>query len=118
MSSKNPKPEDFLPLTPTEFQIMLVLAEADLHGYGIMQRIESESNGTIKLGPGTLYTTLKRLLERAWIEEIDAPADADDPRRKYYRLTAFGGRVVRLEAQRLSQLVNTAKKLGLVGGSA
>jgi DNA-binding PadR family transcriptional regulator len=110
------EPSDFLPLTPAEFHILMVLAEEDLHGYGIMQRIEDQTKGALALGPGTLYTTIKRLLERGWIEEIDAPATADDPRRKYYRLTPFGNRVVRAEAERLALAVKTARDMGLLGG--
>ena len=112
------EPEDFLPLTPAEFHILMVLADNDLHGYGIMQEIESHTDGAITLGPGTLYTTIKRLLERGWIEEVSAPPHADDPRRKYYRLTPFGGRVVRAEAERLAQVVRTARNLGLLGGTS
>ena len=116
MSKTVKEPDEFLPLTPTEFHIMLVLADDILHGYGIMQRIEDESKGALTLGPGTLYTTIKRLLERGWIEETDAPSDADDTRRKYYRLTSFGSRVLRAEAVRLASLVETARTLGLIGG--
>lgn len=111
-------PEQFLPLTASEFHIMLVLADEPLHGYAIMQRVQDDTQGQVKMGPGTLYTTIKRLLERAWIEEVDAPADADDPRRKYYRLTPFGQRVTSAEAGRLAQAVNTARRLGLLGGAS
>lgn len=112
------QPEDFLPLTPAEFHILMVLAGGDRHGYGIMQDIETQTNGALQLGPGTLYTTLKRLLERGWIEEIDAPPTAEDPRRKYYTLTKFGERLVRAEANRLANAVNTARQLGLLGGAS
>jgi DNA-binding PadR family transcriptional regulator len=111
------QPEDFLPLTPGEFHILLVLAGGDRHGYGIMQEIDTQTDGTIQLGPGTLYTAIKRLVERGWIEEIDAPPTADDPRRKYYTLTKFGTRLVRAEANRLANAVNTARSLGLLGGA-
>ena len=111
-------PQEFLPLTATEFHILLVLADKPLHGYGVKQKIEEQSDGAVKLGPGTLYTTIKRLLERDWIVEIDTPGDADDPRRRYYELTAFGDRVVRAEAARLSSLVTQAQSLGLLGGTA
>jgi DNA-binding PadR family transcriptional regulator len=83
-----------------------------------MQEVETRSKGSMQLGPGTLYTTIKRLLEREWIEEIEAPATSDDPRRKYYRLTSFGERVVRAEADRLAALVDQARRLGLVGGAS
>lgn len=116
MANKAKESEDFLPLTPPEFHIMLVLADDNLHGYGIMQRIETETRGIIKMGPGTLYTTIKRLLERGWIEESDPPETADDPRRKYYSLTAFGNRIVSAEARRMAFSVETARQLGLLGG--
>lgn len=109
------EPQEFLPLNTAEFHILLVLADADLHGYGIMQRIEEQSEGLIQMGPGTLYTTIKRLLERGWIEEVEAPANADDPRRKYYSLTPFGNRVVEAEARRMASVVETARSLGLLG---
>lgn len=112
------EPEDFLPLTATEFHIMLVLADDKLHGYGIMQEIDAQTEGVVSMGPGTLYTTIKRLLEREWIEETDPPENADDPRRKYYTLTAFGNRVVAAEARRLAASVATARKLGLLGGTS
>jgi DNA-binding PadR family transcriptional regulator len=118
MAKAAKEPDDFLPLTPAEFHILMVLADDDLHGYGIMQHIEAHTNGTITLGPGTLYTTIKRLLERGWIAEVDAPPTADDPRRKYYSLTPFGNRVVRAEAERLMQAVATARELGLLGGTS
>lgn len=118
MAHSAKEPDDFLPLNTAEFHIMLVLADADLHGYGIMQRIEEQSNGIIQMGPGTLYTTIKRLLERGWIEEIEPPATADDPRRKYYQLTGFGSRVVEAEARRMAKVVETARSLGLLGGIA
>ena len=115
MPESNKHPQDFLPLTSTEFHILLVLADKPLHGYGIMQTIEKQTDAVVILGPGNLYTTIKRLLEREWIEETTPPADADDTRRKYYELTSFGKRIVRAEANRLSSLINHAKSLGLVG---
>jgi DNA-binding PadR family transcriptional regulator len=118
MAQAAKEPQDFLPLNSTEFHIMLVLADADLHGYGIMQRIDIQSDGLIKMGPGTLYTTIKRLLERGWIEEIEPPASAEDSRRKYYRLTGFGSRVIEAEAGRMAKVVETARSLGLLGGFA
>lgn len=116
MTDKQQAPHDFLPLTATEFHILLVLAHKPLHGYGIMQTIEMQTEGVVTLGPGTLYTTIKRLSEREWIEETDPPADADDTRRKYYQLTSFGHRVTQAEANRLSSLIDRARSLGLLGG--
>jgi DNA-binding PadR family transcriptional regulator len=109
-------PDSFLPLTPAAFHILLALADGEKHGYGIMQEVAAISDGQIKLGPGTLYGTIKRMLADGWIEESDERPDPelDDERRRYYRLTDFGGKVVRAEAQRLSRLVETARTKRLV----
>lgn len=107
-------PESFLPLTPAAFHILLALADGEKHGYGIMQEVAAISDGQIKLGPGTLYGTIKRMLADDWIEESDERPELDDERRRYYRLTDFGGKVVRAEAQRLSRLVDAARSKRLV----
>lgn len=111
-----PDPDTFLPLTPAAFHILLALADGEKHGYGIMQEVTTISDGQIKLGPGTLYGTIKRMLADGWIEEIDERPDPelDDERRRYYRLTDFGGKVARAEAQRLSRLVDAARTKRLV----
>lgn len=106
---------DFLPLTPITFYILLVLADRDLHGYGIMQAVEQQTDGTITIGPGTLYSNLKRLLKLGWVEETDPPDSNDDERRKYYTLTDSGHSVARAEAKRMSDAVNTARLHGLLG---
>jgi len=109
-------PETFLPLTSAAFHILLALADGEKHGYSIMQEVTALSDGQIKLGPGTLYGTIKRMLADGWIEEIDERPDPalDDERRRYYRLTDFGGKVARAEAQRLSRLVEAARTKRLV----
>jgi DNA-binding PadR family transcriptional regulator len=109
-------PESFLPLTPAAFHILLALADSEKHGYGIMQEVAAISEGQIKLGPGTLYGTIKRMLADNWIEESDERPDPelDDERRRYYRLTDLGGRVLRAEAARLSRLVDAARSKRLV----
>ena len=109
-------PETFLPLTPAAFHILLALADGEKHGYGIMQEVTAISNGQIKLGPGTLYGTIKRMLADGWIEESDERPDPelDDERRRYYRLTDLGGKVVRAEAGRLARLVDAARSKRLV----
>lgn len=108
-------PESFLPLKPAAFHILLALVDAERHGYGIMQEVIGRTNGTVKLGPGTLYGTIKRLLADELIAESEERPDPalDDERRRYYYLTALGRRVITLEAQRLADLVNmaSAKKL-------
>ncbi len=109
-------PTAFLPLTPAAFHILLTLADGDKHGYGIMLEVAALSNGQIKLGAGTLYGTIKRLLADGWIEEVDERPDPelDHERRRYYRLTDLGGRVVRAEAERLSRLVDAARTKRLI----
>jgi DNA-binding PadR family transcriptional regulator len=110
-------PEDMLPLTPAVFHILLVLADGERHGYAIMQEVETLTNGKIRLGPGTLYGSIKRLLAGELIEESDERPDPelDDERRRYYRLTDFGQRVVKGEAERLLHLVRQAKLKKLLG---
>ena len=103
-------PESLLPLSPTIFHILLALVEGERHGYGIMQETARVSSGRVNLGPGTLYRSLKRLLSDGLIGESDERPvpELDDERRHYYRLTPFGLRVARAEAQRLAALVQTA----------
>ncbi|MEZ4869061.1 MAG: helix-turn-helix transcriptional regulator [Caldilineaceae bacterium] len=105
------KLEAHLPLKRAEFHILLALAGGEQHGYGIMQEVDALTDGAVQLGPGTLYTTIKRLVEVGWIVEADNRPDAalDDQRRRYYRLTDFGQRVAVAEAQRLAQLVDVAR---------
>ncbi|MCB9449921.1 MAG: helix-turn-helix transcriptional regulator [Anaerolineaceae bacterium] len=104
-------PHDLLPLTPAVFHILLALADGEKHGYSIMQEVEEISAGQVKMGPGTLYGSIKRMLAAGLIEESDERPDPvlDDERRRYYRLTAFGKRVARAEADRLAALVHTAQ---------
>jgi DNA-binding PadR family transcriptional regulator len=106
-----PTPDSFLPLTPAAFHILLALADGEKHGYAIMQEADTISGGQVKLGPGTLYGTLKRMLGDGWIEESDTrpDPDLDDERRRYYRLTNLGGRVARAETARLARLVEAAR---------
>ncbi len=91
---------------------MLALAEGERHGYGIMQEVTTLSEGTLRLGPGTLYRTIKGLLVTGLVEESgDRPDPAmDDERRRYYRLTDAGRLAVQAEARRLEQLVETARR--------
>jgi len=105
------EPESFLPLTPAIFHILLALAGGERHGYGIMQEVDASTHGQKKLGPGTLYGSIKRLLADGLIEESgDRPDPAlDDQRRRYYRLTERGRRVAAAEAQRLERLVVEAR---------
>jgi DNA-binding PadR family transcriptional regulator len=102
-----PKPETFLPLKTNWFHILLSLAGADQHGYGIMQEVLERTGGKVRLWPATLYGSIKRLIEAGLIEEsAERPArEFDDARRRYYRLTRLGRRVLNAESERLQQLV-------------
>jgi len=113
------KPEDFLPLTPAMFHIMLALADKERHGYHIMREVDERTNGNVKLGPGTLYGSIKRMMADGLIEELDERPDPemDDERRRYYRLTDFGYRVAGAEAQRLEQMVRSARAKKLLPGT-
>jgi DNA-binding PadR family transcriptional regulator len=113
-------PEEFLPLTPAVFHILLALADRERHGYGIMQEIAGRTQGTVHMGPGTLYGSIKRLLADGLIAvAAERPdPDQDDERRRYYRLTDFGRRVMQAEAQRLEQLVQVARAKRVLGGAA
>lgn len=106
-------PEELLPLTPAVFYILLVLADGERHGYSIMKEVEDHSQGQVKMGPGTLYGSIKRMLTSQLIEETEA--DEDDERRRYYHLTDFGRRVAAAEARRLSSLVTLAQDKKLLG---
>lgn len=99
-----------LPLTPAVFHILLALVDAERHGYGIIQEISRQTEGQFRMGPGTLYGSIKRMLVDKLLEESDERPDPtlDDERRRYYRLTNLGRRVARAEAQRLAQLVKVA----------
>lgn len=112
--------ENFVPLTPAVFHVLLSLAGGDRHGYAIMQDVAESTGGQIKLGPGTLYGTVKRLLEARLIEESAERPDPhlDDERRRYYRLTGAGERAVRAEAQRYADIVALARGKKLVGKAA
>jgi DNA-binding PadR family transcriptional regulator len=115
----NLNPADALPLTPAVFHILLVLADGERHGYGIMKAVEMNSRGRMQMGPGTLYGSIKRMLVAGLIEESDERPDSelDDRRRRYYRLTDFGRRVLEAEVARLSDLVRLAETKQLIGES-
>ena len=104
-------PEELLPLSPAVFHVLLALADAERHGYGIIKEVEARTEGRVRLGPGTLYGSIKRMLEEGLIEESDERPDSelDDERRRYYRLTGFGRRVATAEAERLEGLVASAR---------
>jgi DNA-binding PadR family transcriptional regulator len=104
-------PEELLPLTPAVFHILLALADGERHGYGVIKEVDARTEGRVRLGPGTLYGSIKRMLAEGMIEESGERPDPelDDERRRYYRLTKFGRRVAVAEAERLSRLVSSAR---------
>lgn len=105
------QPKDLLPLTPAVLHIMLALAAGEKHGYAIMREVADLSGGTLRLGPGTLYRSIQRMLDDGLIEELDERPDPalDDERRRYYRLTPFGGLVLAAEVERLSRILDVAR---------
>jgi DNA-binding PadR family transcriptional regulator len=110
MSRHEPPPDSLPPLTPAVFHILLALADGERHGYGIMQEVARLTSDRFRLGPGTLYGSVKRMLRDGLIEESDERPDPslDDERRRYYRATRLGRRVIEAEAARLAALVNAA----------
>lgn len=111
MQDRQREPETFLPLTPAMFQILLALVGGERHGYGIIQEVNSSSKGTFHLGPGTLYRSIKQMLAQGLIIEWDERPDPalDDQRRRYYRLTDFGSRVLAAEIERLELVLEQAR---------
>jgi DNA-binding PadR family transcriptional regulator len=101
-------PSSFLPLSPATLHILLSLAAEDLHGYAIMQEVKRQSEGKYKLGPGTLYDNLQKLIQWKLVEQLSRRAD-DDPRRRYYRLTSLGRGVLGAETSRLADVVREAR---------
>ncbi len=100
------------PLTPAVFHILLSLADGEKHGYGIMKNVEVQTRGQIKMGPGTMYGSIKRMLAAGLIEETEERPDPelDDERRRYYKLTAAGRKVAVAETQRLTQVLKIARQ--------
>lgn len=119
MGDLTPEIEKLLPLTPTVFHILLALADQERHGYGIMQEVAAMTHDQVRMGPGTLYGSIKRMLKANLIEESDQRPDPelDDERRRYYRLTDLGHRVLAAEAQRLSVLINVAQAKRILGSA-
>ncbi len=109
---RQPTPWSLLPLPDAELEILLALADGESHGYAIMRSVAELSDGRTRLGPGTLYAALKRLLAARLIEESAERGDAgrDDARRRYYRLSGLGSRVLAAELDRLSALVRHGRR--------
>ncbi len=108
--------DSILPLKPTDFLVLMVLADSERHGYGIVQDIAEHTDGKIRLVPGNLYSVLRRLMSLQVIDETPhRPApDLDDERRRYYRITAFGNRVLTAEAERMRDLVAVAESRNII----
>ena len=103
-------PADYLPLSPPMFHVLLSLTRGERHGYLIMKEVEERTGGAVRLSTGTLYGIIKRLLDTHMVDEVAAA----DPRRRAYRLTPFGRRVARSEAERLESLVEAARSSRLL----
>jgi DNA-binding PadR family transcriptional regulator len=106
------------PLPAAAFQFLLSLAGEDLHGYAIMRQVEEQSSGRIRLGPGTLYSSIQALLEEGLIEEVDLSEKSEslDERRRYYRLTSTGRKLARAEAEKLADLLRVARARNILRG--
>ena len=106
----NVNPTSFLPLPLAQFHVLVALTSGEMHGYAIMQAVEDSSDGIVRMGPATLYGTLKRLVDAGLAEELnEIPSPEDDQRRRYYRLTSIGERVCAAESTRLARLVRRTR---------
>jgi DNA-binding PadR family transcriptional regulator len=105
------EPQTELPLTPAVFNILLSLADGEKHGYAIMREVDEATEGQVRMGPGTLYGSIDRMLKAGYIFESERRPDtaADDQRRRYYGLSQFGRKVLQAEAARLARAVNLAR---------
>ncbi|HEX7736495.1 MAG TPA: PadR family transcriptional regulator [Ktedonobacteraceae bacterium] len=111
-------PEAMLPLTPAVFHILLALADGERHGYSIMQEIATQTQGKFRIGPTTLYRSIKQMISAGLIVETDERPDpaSDDERRRYYCLTPFGQQVALAEIRRFERAITLAHRLpGLAG---
>jgi DNA-binding PadR family transcriptional regulator len=111
--------DSLLPLPTAVFHILIALADRDRHGYSIMQDVAARTGGKVQLSAGTLYSSIRRMLEQGLIEELaDSPDPSNtDERRRYYRLTRFGKRAAAAEVDRLDAMVKQARATGLVPGA-
>jgi DNA-binding PadR family transcriptional regulator len=115
-----PDPSGLLPLPVATFHILVAVADQDRHGYAIMQDVAQRTDGALKLSPGTLYGSIRRMLEDGLIVEVsgrERPRE-DDERRRYYRITPLGRAAAQAEASRLTTLLRQAKAVGLAAGRA
>ena len=117
MKVRQPDPQTLLPLPVSEFQILLALADEERHGYAIRREVAERTDGDVQLGPGTLYGSIKRMVNSGLIAESDERPDPelDDERRRYYRITPLGRKVAVAEARRMERLVGIARAKRLLG---
>ena len=110
------KPTNGAPLTPAVLHILLALSARERHGYGIMKQVEEESQGKVKMGPGTLYGSIGRMIESGLIAESDKKIDPemDDERRVYYAITALGQKALSAELSRYDEVVALARRNSLL----
>jgi DNA-binding PadR family transcriptional regulator len=114
----NRDPKAHLPLTAVVLHILLAVADGELHGYAIAAQIEAATSGEVRTGPGTLYGSIQRMLDAGLIEEVAGKRTPDeDERRRYYRATAFGRRVLAMEVERLEHVVHIARTKRVLRGS-
>jgi DNA-binding PadR family transcriptional regulator len=120
-SKRQPRldPESFLPLQPAVFHILLALGDGEKHGYAIKREIARRTDGSVRLGPGTLYGSIKRMLAQQLIEESDERPDfsLDDERRRYYKITQLGQKVAAAEVERMRRLISLARAKRMVRGA-
>jgi DNA-binding PadR family transcriptional regulator len=117
MTKRDIDVEALLPLPPAVLHILIALGEAEKHGYAVMQEVAERTDGKVRMSPGTLYGSIRKMLDDGLIEELfrrAGQAGADDPRRRYYRVTKFGRAVAAAEAARLTALLHHARLNGLV----
>ena len=116
MTTRLPSPDSQLPLPAATFHILMALADDDRHGYAIIQEVAARTGGDVRLGAGTLYRSIQRMVDQGLVVELgmrERPAkDEDDARRRYYRLTPFGRAVAAAETRRLGELLRLARASG------
>ena len=110
--------EKLNPLPAAAFQILMSLSDDDLHGYEIMRRVEEQTDGRTRIGPGTLYSSIQALLDGGLVAEVASRSDEhlNDERRRYYRMTAAGRKAARDEAERLADVLRVARAKKILRG--
>ena len=112
MTKPSARVKELLPLRPAVFHILVVLADGERHGYAIKQEVEKRTDGVVKMGPGTLYESIQRMLDRGLVAESSSrpQPEADQAQRRYYRLSKFGREVLQAEVTRLGAIVDEARE--------